>query len=403
MTNKPSGRLARMPMFTCMAGRRLILALVVALGVSLSVAIAVAAAAGRTEERRSVQALLADSLRADHGRSGPSDDQYYANGRWLSDDDAYWPTTIAPATAAAVLYRQTHAPWLAKVSVATINRAIATYRQTDGSFGETSKGNDIATMVFASELGRSYLALGDALSRETRAEWRGAVRSAADFLISNGNLAWYTNGNIVLGNAEIMALAYRITGEARYHSAYLRAFSFAIAPPQDRWPGFGLHLTKVPVRGDGSDGAGYLAEAPSPDSTPGFDAEYTQLQLDVASRIYLLMRDTRSLQLTNELTNALLPRVDRRTWSLDTSGGTRHPERGRKIPFTTPALSVLAWQGARKGFDRLAKSQFVVVDQQYRSALRYSSANFYRGLGDQLAPILEAASDHRGDAASSTS
>jgi hypothetical protein len=295
-----------------------------------------------------------------------------------------------------VLYRQTHARWLVKVAVATLDRAIASYHQPDGSFGETTTGNDIATMTFASELGRSYLALGNALTRETRAEWRAALRGAADFLIANGNLAWYTNGNIALGNAEIMALTYHVTEDARYFDAYQRAFDFAIAPPQARWAGYGLHLTRSPTRVDGADGAGYLAEASSAGAPPGFDPEYTQLQVDVASRIYLLMRDTRSLRLTNELTNALLPRVDRRTWVLDTSGGTRHPERGRKVPFTTPALSVLAWQGGRKGFARLAASQFVVIDQQYRSALTFSHQGYYRGLGDQVAPILEAASDHRG-------
>jgi hypothetical protein len=402
MTHERSRRVRGMPIATDVAGSRLIAALIVALTLSFSVAISIAAAAGRMDQQRSVEALIADSLRADHNRSGPSDDQYYLDGRWRSGDDSYWPTTIGPATAAAVLYRQTRAPWLAEVSEATLNRAIASYRQADGSFGETSKGNDIETMTFASELGRSYLSLGNALKPAMRTAWLDAFRGAADFLIANGNLAWYTNGNIVLGNAEIMALAYRVTGEQRYRRAYLRAFEFAIAPPQERWPGFGLHLTRSPTRADGADGAGYLAEKGSAGATPGFDPEYAQLQLDVASRIYLLMRDARSLRLTNELTNALLPRVDRRTWSLDTSGGTRHHEAGRKVPFTTPALSVLAWQGGRKGFGRLAKSQFVVVDREYRGALTFSHQNFYRGLGDQVAPILEAASDHHGGPARST-
>ena len=105
-------------------------------------------------------------------------------------------------------------------------------------------------MTFASELGRSYLALGSALAPAARAEWRGALRRAADFLIANGNLTWYTNGNIVLGNVEIMALAYRVTGQLRYHAAYLRAFAFAISPPQPTaGPRYGLHLHREPGAG----------------------------------------------------------------------------------------------------------------------------------------------------------
>ena len=240
-------------------------------------------------------------LRADHNRSGPGDEQYYADGRWLSGDDDSGRRPLDRATAAAVLYDETRAPWLAKVSVATIDRAIGSYRQPDGSFGGAGTGNDIETMMFASELGRSYLALGRALTQSTRANWRRAMRGAADYLIRNGNLAWYTNGNVVLGNAEVMALTYRVTGEARYHRAYLKAFTFAIAPPQARWAGHGLHLTRTPTRTDGADGAGYLTEAGSHGSPPGFDPEYTALQLDIASRIYLLTRDTRSLRLADEL------------------------------------------------------------------------------------------------------
>jgi hypothetical protein len=381
-----------------MSLRRPFTALVAALVVSTALGGALAQASGNAAARPSVEALISDSLHADHNRSGPNDDQYYSHGRWLSADDSYWPTMTGPATAAAVLYRETRTPWLEHISAATINRAITSYRQPNGSFGVTSNGDDIATMTFASELGRSYLALGNALPHSTRVRWQQALRGAADFLIANGNLAWYTNGNIVLGNAEVMALTYRVTGDPRYYRAYLQAFAFAIAPSQTRWPGYGLHLTKTPSRADGSDGAGYLGEAASPDTTPGFDPEYTMLQLDVASRIYLLMRDTRSLRLTNELTNQLLPHVNRQTWSLNTSGGSRHPELGRKVPFTTPALSILAWQGGRTGLSGLAASQFVVINQQYRAALTFSNQNFYRGLGDQVAPLRQATNDYRGGA-----
>ena len=400
MTHERSGRDSGLPIATSVAGIRLIAALIVALTVSFSVAISIAVAAERMEQRRSVEALIADSLRADHHRSGPSDDQYHSNGRWFSGDDSYWPTTIGPATAAAVLYRQTRAPWLAEVSKATINRAIATYRQADGSFGETSKGNDIETMTFASELGRSYLALGEALKPAKRAEWRDALRGAADFLIANGNLAWYTNGNIVLGNAEIMALAYRVTGQARYRSAYLRAFEFAIAPPQDRWPGYGLHLTKAPTRADGADGAGYLAEASSPGAEPGFDPEYTQLQLDIASRIHLLMRDERSLRLTNELTNALLPRsiVAPGCWTRVVALVIRSGTQGA-VHDAGAERACLARSSARDSTVSRPRSSSSSTAIPGRPDVQ--PQELLSRLGDQVAPILEAVSDRRGGASRS--
>jgi hypothetical protein len=368
-------------------------AVVAALVLSTCATGALAHAAGHAAARPSVEALIMDSLRAYHDRSSPGDDQYYANGRWYTGDEGYWPAQTGPATAAATLYTTTHEPWLAKLAVATIDRGIRRHQERNGAYGGTP-GLDIATMVFASELGRSYLALGAALPRGTGERWRSSLRRAADFLIKNGNLAWYTNGNIVLGNAEVMALAYRVTGDVRYRSAYATALAFATAPPQARWPGFGLHLTKTPTRADGADGAGYLSEA-GPDRVPGFDVEYTYVQLDVASRLFLLMRDAQTLRLTNELANTVLSRVDHRTWLLDTSGGSRHPDLGRKVPLTTPALSVLAWQGGRSDLARYVDSQLAVVDETYRSALTFSYRNFYRGLGDQLPPILQATFDHR--------
>ncbi len=347
---------------------------------------------GKAAARPSVEALIADSLRAYHDRSSPRDKQYYAHGRWHSGDATYWPAQTGPATAAAVLYRVNHDRRLAKLSMATIDRAIAAYQQPNGAYGGTP-GLDIATMIFASQLGRAYIALGAALPPSKRLRWSASLRRAADFLITNGNLAWYTNGNIVLGNAEVMALAYRVTRDTRFRDAYTTAITFAISPPQGRWPGFGLHLTKTPLRADGADGAGYLSEG-GPDAVPGFDVEYTEAQLDIAARLYLLVHDRQTLRLANELANTVLARVDRKTWLLDTSGGSRHPEMGRKVPFTSAALTVLAWQGGRRDLARYADAQLAFVDRTYRSVLSASINNYYRGLGDELPPILQATFDH---------
>jgi hypothetical protein len=70
----------------------------------------------------------------------------------------------------------------------------------------------------------------------------------------------------------------------------------------------------------------------------------------------------------------------------------------RHVPFTTPGLMVLAWQGGRAELSRHATSQIKVINQQYRAALTFSNENYYRGLGDQIATMLEAADARRGGA-----
>jgi hypothetical protein len=280
------------------ARRRLGLALLVVVVCGLALNGARADASGNAGVRPSLVALLNDSLRADYVRSGPNDPMYFSRGRWLSEDDAYWPAMTSPATAAAVLYRHTHARWLAHVAISTINHAIVRYQRSNGSFSGTSS-SDIATMLFSSQLARAYLALGVALPDRTRARWRAVLRDGATYLIRNGNLSWYTNGNIVLGNAEVMALTFQVTGDPRFRAAYEHAFNFAVDPAGARWKGFGLHLTRAPTRVDGSDGAGYLTER-ADGGTPGFDPEYTELQLDIASRLYLLTRDAKALRLAHE-------------------------------------------------------------------------------------------------------
>ena len=139
----------------------------------------------------------------------------------------------------------------------------------------------------------------------------------------------------------------------------------------------------------GADGeAGYLAE--SGGGVPGFDPEYAGTQLDVVSRLYVLSGDPRALDLANLLTNALLPRVGG-TWLLDTSGGTRHPMPDRRVPFTTPRSPPSAGSAGAPTSPRTFPHQFARINQAYRAAVHYGSANTYHGLGSQVAVILLAA------------
>jgi hypothetical protein len=279
-------------------------------------------------------------------------------------------------------------PGLLLLATSTFDRAISTHRNPDGSFGDPTGSPDIETMVFGRQLGYAYLELGSALGADRIARWRASHAGAANFLIRNGNVRWYTNGNINIGNTEFFYLAWRATRARRYLAAYERAFRFTLHPPSQRWPGFGLRILAPPTAPGDADGAGYLAE--SGGGPPGFDADYGQVQLDAASRLYLWSADPRALQLANLLLNVLRGRVDG-SWNLDTSGGTRHPQPGRRVPFTTPALAVLAWSGERPALRQALQRQFVWINRVYRGSLTYSNPNFYLGLGGQVAAILDAA------------
>ena len=245
------------------------------------------------------------------------------------------------------------------------DRIITEEQQPNGSFGRSPGQADIDTMFFATELGMAAITMKPNLTPERYARYGSAVAGAANFLVANGNLSWYTNGNIVVGNALVMALAARLTGVAKYATYYRTAMAFAVAPPQTKWAGFGFVTTLDGGRADGQDSRGYFTEAAS-DRVPGFDAEYTMLQVDMLSRIYLVNRDPSVLRMINMTTNILLPRVDKLTWRMDTSGGTRRPQEGREFPFDTAALSLLTNIGGRPSFQTYVTKQAVLIERYYQ-------------------------------------
>jgi hypothetical protein len=366
--------------------RTLRLLILVALAASLAPS---AQAADATRVRAPVESLLVDTVTGFARADSPSDPQRFSNGIWESADPGCWFCQVGPGTAAAVLARSGigDVHWFRSLAISTFDRALRDHHLANGSY--RSKVVDTDTMFFTLELGNAYLELDNSLGSARRKRWRNAITGAADYLIRNGNLTWYTNGNINLGNTAVFYLAWRVSGRPSYLDAYNRSWTFTLDPPQQRWAGFGLHLTRVPTRADGADGAGYLAE--SGGGTPGFDPEYSMLQLDVASRLYVESGDPRALRLINLLVNQLLPRVDS-SWALDTSDGTRRPQAGRKVPFITSALTVLADLGGRSALAPQAHSQFSRINREFRGALTYSGRNMYRGLGNEAAVVLEAAS-----------
>jgi hypothetical protein len=346
--------------------------------------------------------LLHASLLSLSQRSGPNDQQYFADGLWHSGDEGCWPCQVGPGTAAAVLWRAEGGGdrELRRLAVSTFDRAIADHRNPNGSLGDPADSPDITTMMFGVELGSAYLELAPSLDSSRRSRWRQTLVGAADFLIANRNLTWYTNGNVNIGNAELFYLAWRAGGKRRHLDAYNAAWTFALNP-RSRWSGFGLHVAaQTATPGQWWVGsAGYLAE--SGGGAPGFDPEYSQLQLDVVSRLYVLSRDPRALRLSNLLVNALLPRVND-AWDLDTSGGTRHPQPDRHVPLITPAFAALGWVGGRADLAARLPSQFARVDREYRAALTYSHRNMYRGLGNQVSVIVQAAAQSQAGLAART-
>jgi hypothetical protein len=338
--------------------------------------------------------LIRNSLASLSTRSGSGDQQYFADGVWHSSASGCWYCMVGPGTAAAVLWRTTGEDdhHLKALAIGTFDAAIDQHRNANGSFGDPADSPAIASMMFGVELGTSYLELRSVLDRRRRTLWRNAITGIANFLINTGNLTWYTNGNINIGYVEMYYLAWRASGERRFKRAYNAAWRFTLHPPQGRWPGFGLHL----IAGDAvtasgahlSGPAGYLSESGS--GAPGFDPEYTELQLDVDTQLYVLSGDRRALRLAGELVNALLPRVNSE-WYLNTSGGTRHPQAGRSVAFLSAAPVVLGWLDHRSELARLAASQFPVIEQAYGQTDTYPNVNLYRGWGNEISVILEAA------------
>jgi hypothetical protein len=338
--------------------------------------------------RAQITDLLSHSVVELSTRSGPSDPRYFQDGVWVSGQDDCFRCNVGPGVAAAALAGASGDTRAFTLATQTFDHAIATHRRPDGSFGPPAPGEggpSIQTMMFANELGTALIVLRSQLDTARIRTWTMALTGAADYLIHNKDLSFYANGNIALGNAVVMAFAYRVSGQAAYRAAYEQALSFALEPDQKRWAGYGLTYSKAPKRADGADGAAYLGE--SAGGTPGFDPEYTVLQADVATRLFWLTQDPRALRLMNLFMNELLPRIDTTHWTLDASRGSRHPQASRSVGFNSPVLAVLAWKGGRSDLAPLVSSQIATIVRNFRGALSYTNPGMYFDFGSELASL----------------
>jgi hypothetical protein len=364
-----------------------------------AVLVSTASAASATADPVAVRqtlALLDSQVTAAATKSSADDPTYFDSGQWLTSTTTCWSCSNGGlATAAATLWRATAATRsdLLQKATETIDTAIATRQGPDGAFAPPPGSADgqppgIATMFFGVEMGTVLTEVAPALDPARQAAWTDSLARAADYVVNGGFSTWYANGNLNLGDVELLYLAWRATGAPRFQTAYESAWSFVLAPPQDKFPGDGLRIVKEPSNPDGSDGSGYLAE--NGPGGVGFDAEYSELQLDVASRLYLLSGDARALRLANLLVNMLLPRVGS-DWLLDTSGGTRHTEPNRKVPFLTSALAVLGWRAGRGDLAGLVTSHLAATTMQYGFSWNQTNDVFRRALGNDISAIAMAA------------
>jgi hypothetical protein len=321
-------------------------------------------------------------------RSPESDPRYYQNGVWVHDGVSCFRCDVGPGVTASVLATLTGNLADRSMAIQTMDTAIKQHQLASGAFGPPAGSEtvpDIQTAFFAVQLGVALQALGTTLDAAHRSSWGQALGAAVDYLEKNGNYKWYTNGNIALTNTVAAAMAWRATGDPRYHAIYDAAYTFSIQPPQIRWPGRGLVMTTPASPTDPSRAAGYLTEEGP--GAPGFDSDYTQSQADMAAILFLVTGEQRALDLTNLLVNRLLPLVNKTTWDLDTSGGTRHPTLNRVVPFTTPAVAVLAGNG-RTDLIGLSQSQSAAILTSFAESANYTNIGMYQQWGSRLAPEL---------------
>jgi hypothetical protein len=312
---------------------------------------------------------------------GSSGEHSYANGLWENGDPSCWYCNVGPAVGAA--YLAGTMPAMFEVAVASFDRAIGEQRLANGSFAGPSP--PIVSAAFAIMLGLAYVRLEPQLDAATRSLWQGTLAGIADFLISDRDVTWYANGNINASYAAAIYFAWRATGAQKYEQAYDAEIQFMMAPTGHLWEGFGLTLTQQPSKLDGSDGSGFLTEG----SPPGWDPEYSHLQLDFLSALYSASGDPRVLRLLNLILNQELTRVDPSTFMLDARQGTR---KSAIEAFTSAALPLLVLEGKRPDLARLLPAAFARLSGEYHATLKYTQHNYYRGVALWLGPILLATS-----------
>jgi hypothetical protein len=312
--------------------------------------------------------------------------QWYDRGEWVIPRTGFSVAYAqgGGATSCALAYKASGSICHYAMTLASLDFALSRYLHADGQFyisGAVAPGID--TMMFACELGMCLLVLEDRLDTAHREHYAWAMAQMGDVTLHNAK--WWSNGNINSGYALVLYLAWRTTGQDRFKTAYAAQMKFLLTT-DSRSPGCGLVLMKRDTKPDGSDGRGYLTESTKPNGV-GYDPEYTQTQLDVLTRLYLVSGDTVALRLMNLLANQLLATLKPGSpFQIDKTGGSRHPT--GTVAMTTGALDVLSRHG-RKDLVPTAAEQWKVIDAAYRQTFKYAAMeNWLKGLAAQVGAML---------------
>jgi hypothetical protein len=324
----------------------------------------------------------------------------FGDGTWSDlENPTCWPCADGGATTTvATLYVLADHPdraWYNE-AVDAINIAIKTRQQPNGGFtappvadglGDTE---GIDTAWFGVEFGTVYDLLAPDLPASTRTHWQGSLARAADYLETSGNAGWYANGNLNLAYTELFWLTWHATADPRFKVDYNQSWQFVGHPTNPIVSGNGWVTLRPASAATGEGGLGYFTE--SDGGPPGFDAEYSMIQLDVLARLYLLSGDPRALRAANMILDMELPRINRTTWMLNTSGGSRHPQAGRQVGWLTSAFAVLGFAG-RSDLLGDVLPDLHAEETWYPQPGQADSPEFRRSMGNDVSVIALAAAE----------
>lgn len=447
--------------------------------------------------------LIRECINGASRRTTPDRTIYHDGTKFISPGISYavgsanYETVLGMGVAAAIMARylggSATGPWT-KLTRLEVANALA--RQVSYGGFETAPGtrSNVFTQM---ELGMMVLLTKGIVEDATWQTWKTAFLASATFLRDGGGgfnpeLAFYVNGNFEVMEAISYWIAYRLTGDAAWNTAYETQIEFMIAPSAladgnaigGKAAGFGLKNGAVtgqgtvtttsgsnvlaslsvgsgvidatsvgkPITGPGIPGGSeisdvtgtnvtiigpsgaaanatasasgvavvvhsgapitsaalmglsdttdkaYFAETPA-GTKPGLDWGYLQLQLSFVTRAWLISADARWLKLMNLMRNKVNERLNRSTWTLDATGGTRQNIATAWLTHAEHALVLKAGRADITLADLASQITTATsgMEANYRSQFLTNGAlAYYRGVGLELGAVLMSMPDWPG-------
>lgn len=265
-----------------------------------------------------------------------------STGAWVTPNTDCWACVQGGLSSAeAASWTRTSDPTALANAIRGIEAGIHSQGADGGWLAPASYTTDTQsepdrTTFFADEEAATFFVVYSKLTDAQRTAWRASIASAAKYLTPTAT-GWYTNGNINLGQAELLYLAWKATGDSTLKDSFEAAWAFLMNPgaTSAKWVQYGYRQTSF--------GGCYLTETGS--FGTGWDPNYTILQLNIASRLFLLTGEQRFGDLASCMLKQEMSRVSTTDWSMDQAGGTRHST--GSVGFDTSAFAVLALHDSR--------------------------------------------------------